>query len=286
VIAKQRSSRFMDITGQVFGRWTVLSLDSTDRGSRWLCQCECGTRRVLEGRKLREGHSRSCGCLASELRKLQLAGQEFGRLVAIESVGQRRGSELWRCACECGNETHVTATHLVHGRIRSCGCLLRETSRNLNTKHGQYQTPTYKTWQAMRDRCNNPNHRAFPNYGGRGIRVCDEWQSFAAFLEHVGERPSDAHEIDRIDVNGNYEPGNVRWVTRKQNSRNRRWHRLLTAFGETLCVSEWAERMGIKVNSLMARLDHGWDIERALTEPVKPNREYPKRGHARPQVEK
>lgn len=278
--------RFIDITGQKFGRWTVLSLDSTNRetgrGTRWLCECECGTRKVIDGRKIREGSSRSCGCQVRELRSLDLAGGKFGRLTAIEVVGKRRSSLLWRCECECGQEHLVSANLLKSGAIKSCGCLARDSSRLRNYKHGMYQTPTYSVWQAMRDRCANPNHRAYANYGGRGIQVCDEWRSFPAFLEHVGERPSAEHEIDRIDVNGNYEPGNVRWVTRKQNSRNRRSHRMLTAFGETRCLSEWAEMYGIKFGSLHTRLKNGWDIERALLEPVKPNRDYMKsKGHER-----
>jgi hypothetical protein len=134
------------------------------------------------------------------------------------------------------------------------------------------KTPERSAWQNMRDRCNNPNCVSFDNYGLRGIRVCDEWQyDYQAFLRHVGPRPSPRHSLDRIDNNGHYEPGNVRWADKSTQLSNRRTNRLLTFSGETLTMSQWALRLGISFECLKRRLDHRhWSEERALTTPKTP----------------
>ena len=131
--------------------------------------------------------------------------------------------------------------------------------------HGMTGTPEYRAWKDMLGRCRNSRHRQYPNYGGRGIRVCDEWlHDFVAFYNHVGPRPSARHSIDRIDNDGNYEPGNVRWATRKMQNANMRTNCLLTYNGETLPCSVWACRMGIDNATLRHRLRVGWPLEKAL----------------------
>jgi hypothetical protein len=119
----------------------------------------------------------------------------------------------------------------------------------------------------MRDRCRNPKHRAYKNYGGRGITVCERWNSFENFYADVGDRPSPKHSIDRIDNDLGYEPGNVRWADQKTQSRNSRRNRLVAINGETLCLQDWAERMGLGRCTIYDRLRRGWSIERALTTP-------------------
>jgi len=126
-------------------------------------------------------------------------------------------------------------------------------------------TPEYSTWSLMIQRCEDPSSDRYGYYGGRGISVCPKWRtSFAAFLEDVGPKPSPAHSLDRIDPNGNYEPGNVRWATKKEQARNRRTNRLLTVNGETRCLSEWSEITGIPKTTLRLRLERGWPPERAV----------------------
>lgn len=143
-----------------------------------------------------------------------------------------------------------------------------------NFKHGAASrrrgvTPEYRVWMSMIQRCTNPARRAYENYGGRGIRVCDAWRkSYVAFVCDVGLRPSPAHLLDRINNNGHYEPGNVRWSTRRDQNRNRRNVRLYTWRGETKCMAEWSQVSGVTYFRLRGRLDRGWSIEDALTTPA------------------
>ena len=136
--------------------------------------------------------------------------------------------------------------------------------------HGLSGLPEYRAWQTMRLRCTEPSNAAYPNYGGRGIKVCDRWlNSVQAFVDDMGRKPSPAHELDRRDNNGNYEPGNCRWVLRKVNDRNRRGCRLLDFKGETHALAEWCERLRLPRDTVRKRLESGWSVAQALTTPVR-----------------
>ncbi len=137
--------------------------------------------------------------------------------------------------------------------------------------HGLSYTPEYRAWQQMRLRCTDPKHRAYANYGGRGITVCARWlDSVANFIADMGPKPSPRHELDRRDNDAGYSPDNCRWVTRATNDRNRRSNRLVTHNGETLALAEWCERFGKPRDTVKKRLDAGWPVARALTTPVRP----------------
>ena len=185
-------------------------------------------------------------------------GQRFGRLVALHTENGK-----WRCLCDCGAQKLVFSENLTSGNTQSCGCLLLESRK----KHGRSGTPMYKVWLGMRQRCYLQSCRQFNNYGGRGIRVCERWKDFENFLADMGERP-DGAQIDRIDNNGNYAPENCRWATQKQNMRNTRHNRLIEWRGETLPLAAWAERLGINERTFTNRLNRGWPLERAMTEPI------------------
>ena len=208
-------------------------------------------------------------------------GQRFGRWTVLSAAGKdKNGKHLFLCMCECGTESNVYGSSLKSGHSRSCGCLKLETcvksmlsGRGLSSPTLNYKKPEYRIWCAMKDRCNRQKNKNYADYGGRGIRVCNEWNdSFEAFYSSVGQRPTSLHSIDRIDNDGDYEPGNVRWATQSDQARNTRTTRKYTYKGETLSLTTWAERVGIKPCSLKYRLNMGWQFERAITEPVRVSR--------------
>lgn len=159
---------------------------------------------------------------------INLTGQKFGRLTVFrlddfQTVG---GHARWMCICDCGTFKVTESSRLRKGDVKSCGCLSREVgqrNRAACTKHGMINSPEYTAWSNMQNRCFKKNQKAWPNYGGRGITVCEEWvNDFTAFFDYVGLRPSSKHSLDRIDNDGNYEPGNVRWATRSVQNANKR----------------------------------------------------------------
>lgn len=201
---------------------------------------------------------------------LDLTGRKFGRLTVRRLYDCNRHSR-WECDCECGKKAIVLGLLLKRGGTRSCGCLRFGIT---NGKiHGRSRTPEYFAWRSMKQRCSDPAVENYYRYGGRGIRVCEQWngpESFEAFLSDVGLRPSSSHTLERIDNNGNYEPGNVRWATAKENARNRSDNRLITFRGETLTLVEWSEKTGIKQATLTSRIDQRkWTIKDAFTKTVK-----------------
>lgn len=160
------------------------------------------------------------------MRAVDLTGQRFGRLTVRELAGARGAFRYWRVRCDCGWELEIRGLSLTGGRSTSCGCRRREVSRARLQRHGhashRARTPTYLTWRAMINRCENPEHERFQHYGGRGIKVCERWRgSFEMFLADMGERP-DGFTIDRINVDGNYEPANCKWSTSKEQRANQR----------------------------------------------------------------
>lgn len=195
-------------------------------------------------------------------------GQVYGRLTVVAERPERHGANggrIFECRCECGNAKSVPAGQLRNLHTRSCGCARREHGRRMLTTHGKHETPEWATWSAMRARCRDPKHHAWMHYGGRGIVVCARWEaSFEAFLADMGVRPSRKHSIERIDVNGNYEPSNCKWATTQEQSENRRTTHRLTVAGETLTISQWSKRSGLSKSTIGERLRRGWPVERAV----------------------
>ena len=196
-----------------------------------------------------------------------ITGQKFGRLTVEAYSGiDKKHQALWQCRCECGNAKVVRASGLKSGRTKSCGCLIGKA----NITHGCFGTPEYGIWSGMMSRCTNPKHTYYSRYGGRGIKVCERWNSFVHFLEDMGLRPSPEHTIDRYpNGDGNYEPGNVRWATMAEQNRNHPNVKLITFNGETLCLREWASRTGLDRTTIAFRIKAGWTVERALTTPAR-----------------
>ena len=207
-------------------------------------------------------------------RAIDLTNQRFGRLVVIgraDPACDAQRCARWHCRCDCGRETDVSSCNLRSGHTLSCGCLHSEIVAQVHTTHGQCRSRLYEIWKSMIQRCNNPNQQAYADYGGRGIDVCDEWHRFENFMrwaQRTGYR--DDLTIDRIDVNGGYNPFNCRWSTMREQQRNRRNNVNITFHGVTRCLSNWAQTLGVNVQTLRERIFHlGWDVERALTTPVR-----------------
>lgn len=205
-------------------------------------------------------------------------GQRFGRLIALEELDLHKPPSLrrWLCQCDCGNQSRPKAERLYTGQTVSCSCKGKSyfaEHKDVNSKHGQANrgkwTLEYTCWKAMRRRCRKVNDPQYKDYGGRGIVVCDRWNSsFENFFADMGLKPSSKHSIERINTNGHYCPENCVWATQKQQGRNTRRNRLLTFNDQTFCVSEWAERLNIKRSLIEKRLKLKWPVERILTEPT------------------
>lgn len=206
---------------------------------------------------------------------IDLTSRRFGRLIVVRRVNNNKwGHVLWLCGCDCGKEKIVVGTSLKNADIQSCGCLQKNITIQRSTKHGHSKrgkvSKTYRTWYAMTQRCTNPKHRHYHNYGGRGVKVCERWIKFENFLEDMGESPAQYHSIDRINNCGNYDKQNCVWADRKQQARNKRNNHLETYDNRTQCLASWAEEYGIKYKTLCSRiLIHNWSIEKALTTPVR-----------------
>lgn len=195
--------------------------------------------------------------------RLELRGQTFGRLRVIQFSHRTNGLRYWLCVCECGTESCVTTGNLRSGAVASCGCSKGPEPRHGHDRRGE-RSPEYTAWVSMRERCKLDSRSK--NYGPRGIRVCDRWQQFENFLEDMGQRPSAAHSLDRIDVNGNYEPSNCRWATLHEQSRNKRSTVNITIGGTTRCLTDWALLNGVIPQVAAKRIRRGWDPIRAVTE--------------------
>lgn len=201
-----------------------------------------------------------------------LIGLRFNRLIVLSRAGSNGGRALWQCRCDCGNTTTVPGKSLLNGNTGGCGC------QTGGFVHGQYKSAEFRAWNDMRRRCNNTNAQRYPRYGARGITVCDRWNEFLAFLADMGPRP-DGATLDRVNNDGDYEPGNCRWATRKQQQRNNSRNVTLTLNGKIMTVVEWSELLGIKAVTLHGRIRKGWPDERVLTAKVQRTGRPPKLGN-------
>lgn len=198
-----------------------------------------------------------------------LTGQRYGRWLVCGYAGRRKTRPAWHVICKCGNGRTVDGNNLQDGISQSCGCLKTERITIRDTIHGEagkIRSPEFRTYLGARSRCNNPNVKGYANYGGRGIEF--RFKSFQAFLNDVGRKPTPQHSLDRIDPNGHYEVGNIRWATSKEQSRNKRKNTLLTFNQKTQCVAEWADEIGISRRTISSRMILRWCVNCILTIPV------------------
>ena len=203
-----------------------------------------------------------------------ITGQRFGYLTVIEKAGSdpKRAEWRWLCRCDCGNLTIVPSYRLRHGGVTSCGC--HQFDRNFCSKKAKNNPRLWRIYRGMLTRCTNPKYEYYYRYGGRGIKVCDEWNTFDAFCDWAlangfdPNAPARQISIDRIDVDGDYSPQNCRFANAKEQANNTSKNRYVTAFGKTQTISQWADETGIKRSTLYGRLFKcGWSVEEALSIP-------------------
>lgn len=217
--------QFKDLTGKVFGELTVLRRDPETIGIlpiRWICKCSCGVTKSILGGVLTKTKSptRSCGHIRKKDGRLKdLLGKTFGHLKVVARAGSTKSAAKWLCVCSCGNTVEYRSGDIISGAKQSCGCK--------NQKQRIKNKLLYKVWTSMKSRVLNPRNKSYHNYGGRGIKVCERWKnSYNAFYDDVHEGYQKGLDIDRINNDGHYQPGNTRWATRKVNIRNGRQTKL------------------------------------------------------------
>lgn len=197
---------------------------------------------------------------------IDLTGKRFGKLVVVERIENKGKRVCWKCKCDCGNIKNVLSTHLVSGSINNCGCLKKLILSNKNKTHGKSYTKLYRTYQHMKDRCYRKNDKRYKNYGGRGIKICDEWKNnFMNFYNWaINNGYQENLTIDRININGDYTPFNCRWVTWKEQANNTTRNHYIEYNNEKHTIAEWSNILNISSKVLQIRLKRGWSIEETL----------------------
>lgn len=195
-----------------------------------------------------------------------MIGSTFGMLKVTSHTRRKNRRTYVSVLCCCGNEVEMRSDHV--RKKKHCGCLSADLRIWSKRTHGMSNTPEYYVWAQMWSRCTNEKHESYPNYGGRGIYVCNRWESFENFMKDMGRRPSDCEDIDRKDNNREYSAGNCRWTTKVVNCRNTRKNINLTLNGKTQPVSAWAEEVGLPYAALADRVRRGWSDEDAIRVPL------------------
>lgn len=216
-----------NIVGNKYGLLTVISFQGYNpnykqKEETYLCKCDCGNTTIANKNALLKGEKKSCGCIRGKNNYVDLTGKKFGKLTVLERLPNQKGHVIYKCVCECGKYRNAKAEDLKNGSVTDCKKYKLE-------HHGLYKSRLYYVWHNMKDRCYNPNSTSYKNYGGRGIKVCDEWRnsfkSFHAWAYSNGydeTAPRGQCTLDRIDNDGNYEPSNCRFADAKTQANNQR----------------------------------------------------------------
>lgn len=264
-------AKLKDLTGKKFGKLTVVSYAGD---GKWNCICDCGNEKIANGEYLGRS-TNSCGCLKRD----DLSGRRFGMLTVIQHDKNYRGkSTKWICKCDCGKTVSVFRTALIVGRTKSCGCYNISQTIARQTKHGKCGTRLYRCWMDMKQRCTNKRFKEYASYGGRGIKVCDEWKDdFSAFESWaMSHGYSNDLSIDRIDVDKDYCPENCRWTTYHQQARNRTNNVYIEYNGKRMILRDWARHTGISDHTIRRRLNAGLPLEKVFS----PTRKKKSKGDA------
>lgn len=198
---------------------------------------------------------------------IDITGKRFNKLTVVSLHKKENGKVTWKCICDCGNITYVRGGNLKSGAVKSCGCINHIPK---NRTHGESQTPLYRHWRAMKYRCESPNSHAYKWYGAKGVKVCDEWQTYEGFKKWVEEtRPHESYTVERIDVNGDYSPQNCTWIPLSKQPNNRTMNVQITYQGKTMNLSEWCTELHLDYKLIHNRIHKlGWTFEKAVNTPV------------------
>lgn len=274
-----------DYIGQKFGKLTVIgqSTKTNEYSNKFNFRCDCGNVISEIPSRILYGHKKSCGKCRKRNSSYELEqkiknsiGIKIGKLTIVDiSHKPNDGKTYVKCHCDCGNFVDVLPNKLFGGQAKSCGCskskneLLKNNSSTSsgNFKDGRTKNPLYGIWKKMLDRCENPSAKHYDRYGGRGIKVCDEWHDFWKFVswsDSVGGRPK-GYTIDRIDNDGDYCPDNCRWADWNTQTSNKSSNRYIEFNGKKQTIHQWAIETGLNEQTLTNRINRGWPIEKALT---------------------
>lgn len=241
--------------------------------TKWKCRCDCGNEVSASSQNLRSGDFRSCGCLhrenSAKINFRDLSGNRYGRLTVVcQAERSKSGQIRWRCRCDCGKEVAVATSNLTSGHTKSCGCFRDESRIKVHTKHGLRHTRIYSVWGKIKGRCYNKNTPCYDRYGGRGIKMCDEWRDNPeAFAKWAYENGFDENAeygectLERINNDGDYEPGNCKWASMREQSNNRRSNRVIEHNGEKHTLAEWTRILGVSNSKLIWHLNKGRTIQ-------------------------
>jgi len=194
-------------------------------------------------------------------------GQIYGELTVVKSLGKSTGTTKYECKCSCGKVVGVRGRNLTIGKTKSCGCKTSEYKKVASTKHGLYDLRVYRIWRGMMARCENLEHKHYKYYGGKGIKVCDEWRDLNRFYKYWGEIEPPL-TIERFDSEGDYEPANCKLATPKEQANNRSSNCILEYKGKKMTIVQWADYLGVKPATIQARKYRGLPLDRILSRKV------------------
>lgn len=253
-----------NLIGKRFNKLTVIEFIGNDKYRRkvWKCKCDCGNEINLDTARIKSGHTKSCGCIS---KSKDLTGLQFGNLTAIKKMEKKNRSDLWLCKCKCGKEVKCYQHNLERGTSTSCGCLRSYYAKQTRNCHGESTSILYKKWTSIKTRCLNPKSRNYKDYGGRGIRICEEWLDFWTFREWSYDNGyEDGLTIERKDVNGDYCPENCCWIKAFEQASNKRSNTFIEYGGKIQTAAQWARELGIGKDTITYRVRAGWSPEECL----------------------
>ena len=275
----------IDITGNVYGKLTVLMFDHTNPryGSYWTCQCDCGNINIVRSNDLRTGNTKSCGCDKSNSRfyrqAIDITGKRFGKLIAIERNGKNnRNHYIWKCKCECGKYIDATTPQLLEGLKTSCDDCRMISKYGVKIIPNVTKNPIYRRYMAMIARCYNPKHRSYKHYGAKGIYVCKEWYTpdnfYIGFMNFYHWCISNGYRrelsIDRINNDGPYAPWNCRFATVKMQNNNKSTNKYIWVYDVRYTLTGFCEKYNLNKNTILSKAYRGWNLNAIIYEVLNP----------------